>query len=303
MITFEELKNSYPKTADRLAFIDFMLRFTGVVKRSGISEMFNLSDAASSKVLAEYSELKPNNIEYNRTVRANAIMRDSFRPLLDLDSETALGMLANGFNRNKLSFPVRTAIPFEKIGRVPNNLPTDSVAKITRAINGKYAISCCYQSESSSNHDRRVIIPLSIMHDGSKWMFRGFDRNDPKNIFYKNFHFSRVRDVEEYFQNKDYQAEPEETLEADKQWNLILPLQLQIHPDRTLEEATRIRNDFGIPASANELTIEVRCALMFFVEKQWFIDKRLNSNQDVERYFKFKLMNAEMLELVMQKNL
>ncbi|MDO6775122.1 WYL domain-containing protein [Shewanella sp. 3_MG-2023] len=303
MITFETLKNTYPKIADRLAFIDFMLRFTGVVKRSDISEIFNLSDAASSKIIAKYSELKPGNIEYNRTVRANAIVRGSFQSLLDLDSETALGMLANGFNKNKLSNPARTAIPFAKIGRVPNNLSADSVAMITRAINGGYAISCCYISENSENHDRREIVPLGIMHDGSQWMFRGYHRNDSRNIFYKNFHFSRVREIVECSQDNKYKAKPEETLEADKRWNLILPLQLKIHPDRTPEDADRIRNDFGIAETTDELTIEVRCAIMWIVEKQWFIEKKVNSDKKNKQFFKFKLINAEMLKLIMETNL
>ena len=57
MFTYKELKEKYTNTADRLAYIDFMLRFTGIVKRSDIGEMFNLSDAAASKVLADYSNI------------------------------------------------------------------------------------------------------------------------------------------------------------------------------------------------------------------------------------------------------
>ncbi|MBF4360283.1 transcriptional regulator, partial [Vibrio anguillarum] len=128
------------------------------------------SDAAASKVLADYSSVCEKNIEYNRSVRANAIVRDTYEPLIDFDAETALGMLAHGFNKNKLSQPTKTTIPFEKIGRVPNRLSTKFIARITRAINGKYAISCKYRSENSGNHDRRTIIPLAMMHEGVNWM-------------------------------------------------------------------------------------------------------------------------------------
>jgi len=307
MYTYELLKKSHPKSADRLSFIDFMLKFTGIIKRADISEMFNLSDAAASKILSEYNELCPNNLEYNRTVRANAIVRNSYQSLLDFNAETALGMLANGFNKNKLSSPAKTTIPFEKIGQIPNNLQTESIAKITRAINGSHAITCCYKSENSDNHDKRTIIPLAIMHDGTSWMFRGFHREDPSNINFKTFHFSRALNVEEHFNQKSFKAASEETLSGDKKWNLILPLQLRIHKDRSEKDAERIRTDFGIEADSNELTISVRAALLWIIEKKWFIDKTINKektkNIEHKKFYKFELMNAEMIKLLQEINL
>ncbi|TOQ62098.1 transcriptional regulator, partial [Vibrio parahaemolyticus] len=84
--------------------------------------------------------------------------------------ELALGMLANGFNSNKI-FGV-TELAYEKIGKFPNQMNTNEVAMITRAISGKYAISCNYLSENSSNHQTRTLVPLAIMYDGTSWMFR-----------------------------------------------------------------------------------------------------------------------------------
>jgi len=306
MYTYKSLKDSHPKSADRLSFIDFMLKFTGIIRRADISDMFNLSDAASSKILSEYSELCPKNIEYNRSVRANAIVRDSYKSLLEFNADTALGMLANGFNKNKLSSPNKTTIPFERIGQIPNNLETESIAKITRAINGKYAITCCYESEHSSNHEERVIVPLAIMHDGTNWMFRGFHRNSPSSVSYKIFHFSRAKNVIEHFNQKKYKGTSEETLESDKEWNLILPLQLKIHKDRDEKDAMRIRTDFGIEDGSNELTIFIRAALLWLVERKWFIDKEAHK-QDFKKkgnkqFYNFQLLNADMIELVKENN-
>lgn len=306
MLTYKELKEKHTNNADRLAYIDFMLRFTGIVKRSDIGEMFNLSDAAASKVLADYSSVCDKNIEYNRSVRANAIVRNTYEPLINLDAETALGMLANGFNKNKLSQPAKATIPFEKIGRVPNKLSTKFIARITRAINGKYAISCEYRSENSDNHDRRTIIPLAMMHDGVNWMFRGYHRDDESNVFFKNFHFSRAQEVIEHFDDKEYKALPHESLESDKEWNLVLPLQLRIHPDRDEDQKRRIRTDFGIPEGKDDLTTSVRCAFLWIMEKEWFIDSRNNEQKldtKTSRFYKFELLNAEMLKLVKASNL
>ena len=268
--------------------------------------MFNLSDAAASKVLADYSNICKKNIVYNRSVRANAIVRDSYEPLIDFDAETALGMLANGFNKNKLSLPAKTIIPFEKIGKVTNNLSTNFIGKITRAIKGKYAISCEYRSENSDNHHRRTIIPLAMMHDGVNWMFRGYHRDDENKVFFKNFHFSRAFDVVEHFGEKTYKALSHETLDLDKEWNLILPLQLQLHTDRSESQKARIRTDFGIPENKNEMTTSVRCAFQWIIEKEWFIDSR-NGEEKLEdktpKFYKFKLLNAEMLKLLKSSNI
>ncbi|NOH73341.1 transcriptional regulator [Vibrio pectenicida] len=306
MYTYKELKEEHTNNADRLAYIDFMLRFTGIVKRSDIGGMFNLSDAAASKVLADYSRVWGSNIEYNRSLRANAIVRNNYNPVIELDAETSLGMLAHGFNKNKLHQVAKTTIPFEKIGRVSNELSVEFIASITRAINGKYAISCEYLSENSNNHSRRIIIPLAIMHDGVNWMFRGYHRDGNNKVFFKNFHFSRALDVVEHFEGREYKALPHETLESDKEWNLVLPLQLRIHPDRDESQKRRIRIDFGIPDNKDTLTTSVRCAFLWIMEREWFIDsKNDEENSDTKRskFFQFELLNAEMLKLVKDSNL
>ena len=91
-----------------------------------------------------------------------------------------------------------------------------------------------------------------------------------------------------------------ETLQSDKEWNLILPLQLRIHPDRDATLQQRIRTDFGMTEGQDELTTSVRCAFMRIIEKEWFIDvrsaeeKKASTNQ---RFYKFELINSNSIEL------
>lgn len=49
MYSYKDLVEKDKNNADRLIFIDFMLRFTGTIKRVDITELFNLSDPAASK--------------------------------------------------------------------------------------------------------------------------------------------------------------------------------------------------------------------------------------------------------------
>ena len=84
MTTFEELVQEKGNQADRLAFIDFKLRYTGIIKRSDIGEMFNIGNAAASKAISDYNDVRPNNFQYDTKTKLNTIKRDSYEPLLNL---------------------------------------------------------------------------------------------------------------------------------------------------------------------------------------------------------------------------
>lgn len=310
----EELKkdgsSNADRLADRLAFIDFKLQFTGYVKRSEIGEVFNIADAASSKVLAEYSKRCASNIEYDSSKKVNAIVRESFKPLLQLDAEKALGMLANGFNKNKLSDTSNTLITYQRIDEVPGKLSPECVSKITRAISGGYSISCKYYSDSSDNLDTRILVPLAIMYDGITWMFRAFYRDDPKGIYYRNFHFTRVDEVKELFVSKENMRQVNEELSQDKEWNSKIPLSLRLHEDRSPKEKDKIRQDFGFTSNQDEIMIPIRSAFLWILTRKWFIDDRseeqksldneaLNSGElKYKKYFKFELLNKETVDFL-----
>ena len=54
------------------------------------------------------------------------------------------------------------------------------------------------------------------------------------------------------------------------------------------------------------MTTSVRCAFQWIIEKEWFIDSR-NGDEKLEdktpRFYKFKLLNAEMLKLLKSSNI
>lgn len=280
----------------RLAYVDFKLFFTGRVNRTDLKNAFGIAEASASRVLTEYSRQRPN----NKTQKANTIIRSSFEALNPMDADIALDMLANGFNSNKV-FGI-TELAFEKIGRIPSQLNVYDVAMITRAISGKYSITCNYLSENSSNHRRRVIVPLAIMHDGTSWMFRGYDRSDTNGRNFKNFHFARVRNVVEEHQSKDMKQLEHEDLSQDKLWNLRLPLVLNIHASLSEEGRRKVRADFGIPEDRDELFVTERAAFRWILEKKWYIDARSNSQKiedsknGANRFYKFELTNLNMIE-------
>lgn len=306
MISFEGLVEQKGNLADRLAYIDFKLRYTGIIKRSDIGDMFNIGSAAASKAIAEYSELRPNNLQYNTKTKLNTIVRKSYNPLLNIDAETALGMLANGFNKNKLYSEAKTIIPFDQIGKIPNQLDVKCIAKVARALDGGYAIQCeSYRSENSDNRDSRILLPLAFMYDGTNWMFRAYERDCRHKIYYKTFHFSRFKKITEHFDKAEFKRKKEETLDNDLSWKTPIPLELELHPTLTDDAKERVRTDFGIEDQTDRITIPTRHAFMWILKKKWFIDDRSleeieESSQQQKKdpkvkpcYFKFRLTNRD----------
>ena len=287
-------------TNARLAYVDFKLFFTGRVNRADLKDAFGIAEAAASRVLTEYSKYRPN----NKTQKTNTLIRSSFEPLTVIDAELALGMLANGFNSNKI-FGI-TELSYEKIGKIPNQLNVKEVAMITRAISGKHSVSCNYLSENSANHQRRTLVPLALMYDGTSWMFRAYDRSDIKENKFKNFHFARVRNVVEEYESKETRQKEHETLSQDKLWNLRLPLILKLHSSLSEKEKSQVKTDFGIPEHKDELYVTERAAFRWILEKKWYIDTRSNSqtlednNYGINRFYKFELTNLEMIEQMEQ---
>ena len=89
--------------ADRLSYIDFLLQFKGSLSRADLTSFFGIKEASASQVISEYRELRPNNVEYDRRQGKNVILYSTFSPLIEISAENGLGMLANGFNKTKLS--------------------------------------------------------------------------------------------------------------------------------------------------------------------------------------------------------
>ncbi|MDA3139705.1 WYL domain-containing protein [Vibrio metschnikovii] len=278
--------------ADRMAYIDFKLRFTGSINRLDLTHMFGLKEAAASKMMKAYSEMRPGNMDYDRRERANTILRETFHPLLDIDAEIALGMLANGFNKNKLLNTPE--ISYYRLGRIRNQLNIRNVERITRAISGEYSITCAYISKSSKDHNKRELLPLNVIFDGKTWIFRAFDIKDKK---FKNFNFARAKDVEENIHRK---IKPNEKLSEDKAWITEIPLLLVPHPKLNSHQKQALINDFAM--KDEKLIISEKAALIWILNRIWNVDTRkksqIDSDKRSENTFNFWLSNKDMVEAV-----
>tara|TARA_R110002167_G_scaffold49026_3_gene143953 strand:+ start:4005 stop:4925 length:921 start_codon:yes stop_codon:yes gene_type:complete len=273
--------------AERMVFIDFRLRFTGTIKRSDITEQFGVADSAASKEIAEYKNLAPGNVEYDRTLRSNAII-DTYQPLFNISAEQGLGMLANGFNKNLLV--ERPIAPYQRVGVFPKKLNVELVAAVTSALSNRVGLGCKYMTANSDNYGDRMLFPTAIFYDGKTWMFRAYHRDSD---MYKNFNFARVLEASVFYQMP---ARERETIEADSDWNTKIPLLLRLHPSLAELDALVVRKDFGIESEKSEFTYFERAALVYYLIDNWNVDVGQKPTKKSEAGFKFHLVMSEMLE-------
>ncbi|ARD20852.1 WYL domain-containing protein [Shewanella japonica] len=290
--SFYQLQSEIKINAERLAYIDFKLRFTGVIKRQDLYNEFGLAEAAASRMITLYKQYRKDNFFYDSKVKVNSIKLDSYVPLIPLDSETGLGMLANGFNKNKMSD--RPVLEYKRIGRISNQLNIENVSVITRAMSNHQAISCKYISGNSSNYKARELVPLSLMNDGKNWKFRAYDRSEKnKEKRFKNFNFSRVASVENV-QGDSKKGLAYESLKDDYLWNLQVPIALELHPSLNEEQKQTVRKDFGLSPEDSEIFLTESAALVWILTKLWFIDVGKDNNEEL--FYNFELKNREMLK-------
>lgn len=293
--SFSDIQRDDPTIAERMAYIDFRLNYTGRISRNDLGDTFGLAEASATRVLRQYNDYRPSNMNYDRSEKVNVLNKEEFIPLVDIRAEEALEMLASGFNKNRLSN--KSVIPYARVGQTPNLLNCNHVAMITRAIYEKKALKCCYNSANSMNSTERVIAPLAILFDGRNWIFRAFDRNESINQKFKNFNFSRVAKVRDIDETKEAEQLVHESITQDIQWNTNVPVALEIHPYLTEKMRETVRNDFGIAEGENELFLTERSALVWLLLHQWNVEKGIEQNETkgATPLYWFKLKNLEML--------
>jgi len=276
--------------AERLAYIDLCIRYLGSISRSEIMAEFKVAQAAASKDLALYRELKPSNCSIDTATKRTIISHGTYTPLVQISVHTALNLIQYGFSRSEL-MQKRPMLPIDEIDPLylPERLKEEQVYVVTRAIKGRYAIKCTYGSESGE-HGKRILFPSALFVDRKNWYFRAYDRNDsdPKLSGFKNFKLSRIFDVEQ-----EESILPTVAELTDREWNEEVTFIIAFKKDLRPEIVDKISREFSI--SGNVHSVTCRAALAWYVKTNWKIDLTGNNNNG---WLYFDVLNKEALQEV-----
>lgn len=241
------------KQADRIKFIDFLLMYCGSVNRSNLMKRFKIASAGATRDIKVYRDFAPTNIYYDSNNKIY-FAADSFKPKYDHSPIEAL----NFFSKQIFSETFQIKCETSTFNR---SLRSDVLASLTRALHQGKIISLTYHNPFSGTK-QRVFIPHCIVNDGLRWHVRGYCRFREKFI---DLVVSRIENIKVV----DGNITPHiEGIEADRQWNRYVDLEIVPHPTVDNKKAIEYEHQMvdGI------LKIEIRAAIAGYLLRSWNVD-------------------------------
>ncbi len=242
---------------ERLAFLELRAYFTGELRRSDIESRFGIKPAASSRDLALYREIAPDNLEYDSASRCYR-PSGSFHPVFEFNPDRVLAWLLQGFG-DGLDLGLKQAAPCEGPGQFTRP-DLKVLGALTRSMCARRPVRINYLSLSTGSK-RREIVPVALADNGLRWHVRAFDRERKR---FSDFVLTRISKVHEI----DEQACDSELLSADEQWARIVDMELAPHPG--IEHREAIEADYAMADGC--LRIKARAALAGYVLRRWNVD-------------------------------
>ena len=243
--------------------------FVGELRRGDLEARFSIKPAAATRDLNAYREQAPNNLTYDRYIKAY-VPAARFDPVFPFSAERVLSWLLNGFGDGQGPIVART-IPCEGAGELVQ-LDFSLLGEITRAIHTGRALRIHYLS-LSSGAAKRVIVPVALADNGLRWHVRAYDRQRKR---FSDFVLTRITKVTPL----NEAAEAHERIDTDEQWNRRIELRLVPHPGLKHPEAVMV--DYGMRDGC--LTLNVSAALAGYALLRWAVDCSANHSLDCARH-------------------
>lgn len=257
----------------RLAFIDFRLRWDGRINRSSLTDFFGISVPQASLDIARYAELAPQNLAYDRSSRVYQITH-TFQPLCRESQPqrylTELLASATGVIEPEASFigwrPSVDCVP--QPGR---GVDASTLAALLKAIREKTGLKVVYQSMTRPEPSVRIFSPHALAFDGFRWHLRAFCHNHSD---FRDFVLGRIIEVLSVEAVGGFATE-------DLTWQTLLTLVLAPHPDLSTGKRRAIELDYGM--TEGEVNLTCRQALLFYALKRLGLDGQLSRNPEAQQ--------------------
>jgi predicted DNA-binding transcriptional regulator YafY len=247
----------------RLEFIDFRLLWEGRVNRSDLTSFFRISVPQASLDFAAYQELAPDNLTYDRTLKAY-VASPSFRPVLaNLDP----GQYLNELLQREIGAIAATdsfigwAPPVASLPSPIRQVDPEILIKLIRALQAGDAVTVDYRSMTNFDEPAiRTIFPTSLAHDGFRWHVRGFCF---RSEAFKDFVLGRISTLEN-------NISPPTPVPADEEWNTFVDVVIGPNPSYPPQKRRAIEHDYQMVDG--EARLRARKAQMYY------LNRRLNLN-------------------------
>jgi hypothetical protein len=232
--------------------------FKGEAVRVDLIKRFNIAVAQATKDFTLYRELAPQNIKYDARCKLH-LRSGTFDSLFQYDVLRTLATLTQGFGdgfSGKGQTPFRCeALPYL------TQPPLAIVATLTEAIYKRKAVRISYVSLSQGGTEREIV-PHSLVDSGLRWHVRAYDR---LHCAFRDFVLTRIMQCSLM---ADSQIAVIEQSIADKQWQMLITLELVPHPNITYQQAIVL--DYAMTEGCKSVT--VRAAVAGYFLRAWHVD-------------------------------
>ncbi len=255
----EVLRAMSQKQRERLRYIEFTLYFLGEVRRSDLSQQFEVGLAVITRDFAEYKKLAPQNIRFDDSAK-RYVIGEAFHPIFDYQIDNVLSALSKGFNEG-----LSGAVPMLGNCEYPTSLSNpklEVLAPISRAIHRGKAVQISYCSQSSGSSNRELV-PFALIDNGLRWHVRAYDR---KSKEFRDFVLTRILSPQILEDNFVVAAEKPD---RDNQWTRIVELELVPHPDN--QDPIIAGMDYAMRDEA-KLKVKLRAAVAGYMLLRWNVD-------------------------------
>ena len=247
------LKNNKWNIKHRLAYIDFRLKWFGQLNRSDLIDQFGISVPQASLDISLYTDLAPENVEYNRSLKVY-VRKSTFQSIFPKENSASsfLSHLLSSVNEEKLYRDIVSLIPV--LGR---SVDDDITEKLVLAIQHHKLLQIKYQSLSHGEPTTRTIFPKILVFDGSRWHVRAFCLLKRKFL---DFVIARIISISESPENK---AE----IPLDENWNSTVSVFLEPKLELSDSQKKIVEQDFNM--TNHQLEIHCKKAHLFYLIKNY----------------------------------
>jgi hypothetical protein len=247
----------------RLDFIEFRLFWDGSLNRSDIIRRFGVSTPQASADLAQYRELAPENIDYDKSAK-RYVATPNFRPRFEPNAERYLAQL-KALTENVISLDDTWFGVLPEIDVVPipaRRADSNLLRRLLMAVRDGRSISIEYQSLNDSRPDPiwREITPHAFGSDGLRWHVRAFCHIE---LVFKDFLLSRCLQIGEM-------GTPLAVGAQDTDWHTFFEVVLVPNPKLSPAQKTTIERDYGM--KDGQCILKVRHAFLYYLDKRLRLD-------------------------------
>ena len=250
---------------NRFNFIEQVVWWEGSINASTIRKHFQLTRQAASKLVNRYKQEYPDNLEYNKSLKAYTFTQH-FSPSHCVKYFSSYLKVINGVQPtvlpNTVGFVYEVEAPLRNIN--PKN-----VRPILKAIREKLAIDIGYISLSSPQYLDRIIEPHALIFDGLRWHVRAYCL---KNLEFRDFVLSRFN-AQAIFEGKATKCSS-----LDDKWHHMVDIIIEPDPRLSLVQQQIIANDYQM--EHGQKVIPVRAALLNYLLLKLRVDQFKNTPEE-----------------------